>query len=84
MSPRSQHSASDKSRKSASPRHSQSLLPNAIPETGAPSTLAAEMASPQQANSDRHAAKVARMEASASQGYGGGIPEKIEEGVEPT
>ena len=39
--------------------------------------------SPQALNADSHNAKMARMEASASQGFGGGIPAKIEEGVEP-
>jgi hypothetical protein len=94
VSPRasSQHSQSDKSKKSSSPRHIQTILPNTIPETGGqssiPSTLAAGIAadkiSPQQANSDSHAAKVARMEVAASQGLAGGIPPKIEEGIEPS
>lgn len=39
--------------------------------------------SPQALNADSHHAKMARMEATASQGFGGGIPAKIEEGVEP-
>ena len=39
--------------------------------------------SPQALNADSHNAKMARMEATASQGFGGGIPAKIEEGVEP-
>lgn len=34
-------------------------------------------------NVDSHNAKAARMEATASQGFGGGIPPKIEEGIEP-
>ncbi|KAI9834227.1 MAG: hypothetical protein M1819_003065 [Sarea resinae] len=42
-----------------------------------------EKRSPQMANANSHAAKTARMEAHASQGYGGGIPERIEEAVEP-
>lgn len=42
-----------------------------------------ERVSPMMANADSHAAKTARMEAAASQGYGGGIPAKIEEGIEP-
>ena len=41
-----------------------------------------EMRSPQGAMADSHAAKTSRMEAPAIQGYGGGIPPKIEEGVE--
>ena len=39
--------------------------------------------SPKALNADSHNAKLARMEASASQGFGGGIPAKIEEDVEP-
>lgn len=39
--------------------------------------------SPQGLNTDSHNAKLARMEAAASQGFGGGIPAKIEEGIEP-
>ena len=39
--------------------------------------------SPQGLNTDSHNAKLARMEVAASQGYGGGIPAKIEEGIEP-
>jgi len=39
--------------------------------------------SPQQQSSDSHAAKVARMEVAALQGLSGGIPPKIDEGVEP-
>ncbi|KAF2728446.1 white collar [Polyplosphaeria fusca] len=81
---------SDKSKKSASPRHNQTpLLPNKISETGhqssIPSTLAqgSSAPSPQQQANDSHAAKVARMEVAASQGYAGGIPTKIEEGTEP-
>ena len=94
VSPRasSQHSTqSEKSRKGASPRQNQPILPNKISETGAqssiPSTLAAGIAagkrSPSQQNSDSHAAKVARMEVAASQGLSGGIPPKIDEGIEP-
>lgn len=39
--------------------------------------------SPQGLNVESHNAKAARMEATASQGFGGGIPPKIEEGIEP-
>jgi hypothetical protein len=41
--------------------------------------------SPQQQNAVSHAAKVARMEvpADAAQGLAGGVPPKIEEGIEP-
>lgn len=42
-----------------------------------------ERRSPQSQNIDSHNAKTARMEATASHGYGGGIPAKIEEGEEP-
>lgn len=49
------------------------VLPNALPS--------ADSRSPQDVNADSHAAKMARMEAAASRGYGGGIPAKIEEGV---
>ncbi|KAF2466705.1 white collar [Lindgomyces ingoldianus] len=91
VSPRasSQHSQqSDKSKTSASPRHNQSILPNTLSDTAVQSTIPptsahAEKRSPQQSNTDSHAAKVARMEVAASQGYGGGIPPKIDEGVEP-
>ena len=91
VSPRtsSQHSQqSDKSKKSASPRHTQTILPNTIAETGQQSSIPSAMAPPDvktahQMSSDAHAAKVARMEVAASQGYGGGIPPKIDEGIEP-
>lgn len=41
--------------------------------------------SPQQQNVASHAAKVARMEvlADVSQGLAGGVPPKIDEGIEP-
>lgn len=38
--------------------------------------------SPQVQNIESHNTKVARMEADPSQGFGGGIPPKIEEGIE--
>ena len=47
------------------------------------SVALADQRSPQALNADSHNAKLARMEASASQGFGGGIPAKIEEGIEP-
>ncbi|KAF2870996.1 PAS domain-containing protein [Massariosphaeria phaeospora] len=88
VSPRnsSQHSQSDRSRRSASPRHSQNSLSNAIPENGDESSIDPMLAhagrrTPQQVNSDSHAAKVARMEG-PSEGFGG-IPPKIEEDIEP-
>ncbi len=40
--------------------------------------------SPQRLNADSHQAKMTRMEAPANKGFGGGIPPKIEEGVEPS
>jgi len=42
-----------------------------------------EKKTPQSINTDSHNAKMARMEAVASSGYGGGIPAKIDEGEEP-
>lgn len=36
----------------------------------------------QDLNVNSHQAKTARMEAAASHGFGGGIPPKIEEGIE--
>ncbi|KAF2760706.1 hypothetical protein EJ05DRAFT_473331 [Pseudovirgaria hyperparasitica] len=39
--------------------------------------------SPKQVSADNHNAKVARMEVAASQGLSGGVPPKIDEGVEP-
>ncbi|KAF2018492.1 white collar-1 transcript variant 2 [Aaosphaeria arxii CBS 175.79] len=89
VSPRnsSQHSQSDKSKKSVSPRH-PSMLSNPIQESEAQPSIGATLAhgekrTPQQTSSDSHAAKIARMEGSAPQGYGGGVPAKIEEAVEP-
>ncbi|OCK84408.1 white collar-1 transcript variant 2 [Lepidopterella palustris CBS 459.81] len=90
VSPRtpSQHSQqSDKSKTSASPRHNHTILPN-VNDTGAqpsiPATLAAaDKRTSQQANTDSHAAKVARMEVGASQGLAGGVPPRIDEGIEP-
>lgn len=38
---------------------------------------------PQLMSPDPHSMKIARMEATARQGYCGGIPAKIEEGIEP-
>ena len=85
MSPRhsSAQSQSDKSKHSASPRHNQVILPNVAPESAqaGPSVLPPRTA--QQVNIDSHAAKVARMEAAAGQGLSGGIPTKIDEGIEP-
>ncbi|KAL9105968.1 MAG: hypothetical protein Q9187_008628, partial [Circinaria calcarea] len=73
VSPRTSSQHSDK--QSASPSHSSPLQPT-------PST-SPDKKSPQTQNADSHNAKTSRMEAAASQGYGGGIPAKIEEGEEP-
>lgn len=89
VSPRnSQASQSDKSKKSVSPHHNQTILPNTGPETAAHAATSStpphgEKRSSQQLNNDSHAAKIARMEAIASQGFSGGIPAKIDEGIEP-
>lgn len=48
-----------------------------------PAVKAEMRASLQQTNAVNHAAKIARMEAPASQGFAGGVPEKIDEGDEP-
>lgn len=80
MSPRTSSLPSDK--QSSSPAQSVIHAPNEqrAPPTPAPSQ---ERKSPQRVNAESHAAKTARMEATASQGFGGGIPPKIEEGIEP-
>jgi hypothetical protein len=85
VSPRhsSQKSQSDQSKHSVSPRHNQAILPNVLIENGAKAGSSLPQRTPQQVGQDSHAAKVARMEASASQGYTGGIPTKIDEDVEP-
>ncbi len=49
----------------------------------AKSIIQNQQRSPQGLNADSHNAKMARLEASASHGFGGGIPTKIDEGVEP-
>lgn len=77
MSPRTSSAASDKSKKGgASPLHQQqSVLPHTIPETGQlssiPSTLAqSSKRTPEHAGiEDTHAAKHARAEVAASQGF---------------
>jgi hypothetical protein len=85
VSPRhsSQKSQSDQSKHSISPRHNQAILPNVFNENGTQADPSFPLRTPQQVGQDSHAAKIARMEASASQGYTGGIPAKIDEGVEP-
>lgn len=87
VTPRTSSQVSDK--ESASPAHSTSL--NSVnggldKGTGADKTKSVplqQQRSPLTLNADSHNAKMARMEATASQGFGGGIPAKIEEGVEP-
>lgn len=70
-----------------SPQHANVRLPNSD-EIGQP-TIASTVQtadpkmSAQQAQNDSHAAKVARMEVQARQGFAGGIPPKIDEDVEP-
>jgi hypothetical protein len=64
----------------------QPLLPQPITKIVSEGTsilAPGEQRTPIQANTDSHAAKVARMEAVAPEGYGGGIPSRIEEGHEP-
>jgi len=86
MSPRTS-SVSDRSRKSVSPRHTQSILPNVSSEAGHQACLLSTLAQPDKGNGqDLHASKVARTDTAASHSYGGGtsdIPPKIEEGTEP-
>ncbi|CAO2656172.1 Nn.00g049750.m01.CDS01 [Neocucurbitaria sp. VM-36] len=88
VSPRTSSAASDRSKKSVSPRHHQShqsILPNAIPESGQHAPLALAQSakrSPQHGSiSEPHAAKSARMEVGASQGFT--LPPMIDEVTEP-
>lgn len=82
VTPRTSSQPSDRS---TSPTRGNSL--NAICAVGQQATSTAiaaqELKSPQCFNTDSHNAKLARMEAAASRGFGGGIPPKIEEGIEP-
>jgi hypothetical protein len=88
VSPRnsSQTSVSEKGKKSiSSPRHTLPILPNV--SSDAKSQSSAPLAAggkrvPTQFNADSHAAKLARMEAPAPRGYGGGIPPRIDEATE--
>ena len=83
VTPRTSSQQSDKG--SASPVRTNSLNSISALEqqtTKAP-PLAQERQSPQSINAGSHNAKMARMEAPATQGHGGGIPPKIEEGIEP-
>ena len=83
MTPRTSSQKSDK--ESASPARSNSLNSATGVDQGADpkSVPMQQQRSPKAVNADLHNAKLARMEAVASQGYGGGIPAKIEEGIEP-
>lgn len=85
VSPRASSQQSDRhsaaSQSTSSPRQSSPLTTNMIINE---STFQTEKRSPQAVNAESHNAKTARMEAASSQGYGGGIPAKIEEGEEPT
>ncbi|EON65167.1 hypothetical protein W97_04404 [Coniosporium apollinis CBS 100218] len=86
-----QSAHSDKASKASagdtSPQHANVRLPNSneIGQSTMPSTVQTTdpKLSAQQAQNDSHAAKVARMEVQASQGFAGGIPPKIDEDVEP-
>ncbi|KAF2685514.1 white collar [Lentithecium fluviatile CBS 122367] len=87
VSPRTS-SVSDKSKKSVSPRHTQNILPHGMSDLGHQASMSSTQVQPDKnnGNHDPHAAKVARMDTTASQSYGGGttnIPPKIDEGVEP-
>lgn len=83
VTPRTSSQKSDKD--SASPAGTNTLnlvtVVEQMPDNK--SVPAPDQRSPQALNADSHNAKMARMEASASQGFGGGIPPKIEEGIEP-
>jgi hypothetical protein len=89
VSPRtsSQHSqTSDKASKAGgTPRRRKTILPNIAADPEAPNLSASLAAgiSPQGANANSHAAKVARMEVGASDGLSGGVPARIDEGLEP-
>ena len=84
VSPRASSQQSDKhsaaSQSTSSPRQSSPLATNMIIND---SPFPREKRSPQAVNTNSHIAKTTRMEAASSQGYGGGIPAKIEEGEEP-
>ncbi|PVH96674.1 hypothetical protein DM02DRAFT_108396 [Periconia macrospinosa] len=97
VSPRTSSQTSDKSKKSASPRHNQTILPNimseAIPEAAQEAEQENKMQiglvsrpvqpSPhhQQSNHDAHAAKVPRT--ATAQDISASIPSKIDEGIKP-
>lgn len=81
VTPRTSSQHSDKS---ASPRHPTSLTAMSALEQHAPNNTPPQekKQSPQTVNTNSHINKVARMEATASEGFGGGIPPKIDEGIE--
>lgn len=83
VTPRTSSQKSEKD--SASPARTDSHNPittvEQMPDSN--SVHMQDQKSPQALNADSHNAKLARMEACASQGFGGGIPAKIEERVEP-
>lgn len=97
VSPRTSSQASDKSKKSLSPRHNQTILPNIMSETIPEIMPEAEeetkttrglvsrpaQASPlhQQVTHDGHVSKVARTD--TSHDVSDSTPHKIEEGIEP-
>lgn len=77
-----------------SPRTPQTVEPASVlsrsnKEQQGPAIPNPPLRSPQEQTSSHHSsidaynAKIGRYEAMASQGYGGGIPAKIEEGIEP-
>ncbi|KAL8803674.1 MAG: hypothetical protein Q9200_006117 [Gallowayella weberi] len=68
-------------RHSTSPAHT-TTFGGVEQRPGPKSTPSLEKSSGHAANVNSHQAKTARMEATASRGFGGGIPPKIEEGVE--
>lgn len=80
VSPRTSSQQSDK--QSESP-----VLPHPVTtngQRGSTNTMSnPERVSPQSSHVDPHNAKSTRVETVASQGFGSGIPAKIEEGIEP-
>ncbi|KAF6235629.1 hypothetical protein HO173_006312 [Letharia columbiana] len=83
VTPRTSSQKSDKDSASPAGTNSLNLLTAVEQMPDNKSVPAPDQRSPQALNADSHNAKMARMEASASQGFGGGIPPKIEEGIEP-
>ncbi|CAI6338978.1 unnamed protein product [Periconia digitata] len=92
VSPRTSSQTSDKSKKSASPRHNQTILPNIMQETiqedqekskqmGLASRPAHSSPHHQQLDHDAHSSKIART--GAAYDISASVPPKIEEGTEP-